>query len=253
MCRDVNGAVTWSRSSPVGYFYNRIWHNLLCQNKVEKINNKYTSCLQNREIYMFGDSTLRQWLMKTVDILNLDLVSSRKSDALRGYHQPMKALSKNKIHNITVRWNAHEFPFFTYRPNVTINDFKPARHHFKNIRSKNPIIVLHLYVHLAMAPLSVYEEHVRNAKDAIIQFLDRIPGAKIFIKGPHNIKNDEGVPYDFVRYLQDKLLFQIVDDIKHKVVYLNEWDITVGSESNGMHPGNDVINNMVHELLSYIC
>ncbi|XP_052104812.1 NXPE family member 1-like [Mytilus californianus] len=253
LCREINPSVTWNSSSPMGYFYNRTWHNLLCQNKVEHSNNMYISCLKNRELYMVGDSTLRQWLMSMVEILNLKLSVGRTSDALRGYHQPIKALSKNKRHNICVTWAAHEFPFFTYKPNTTIHHFKPARYHLKVIRSKNPIVVLPWYVHIGFAPLSVYEEHVRNAKDAIIQLLNRVPSAKILSVTLHNIKNYEGVPYDFVRYLQDKLLFQIFNNIKHKVVYLNEWDITVASESNNMHPVNELSLKMVHELLSYIC
>ncbi|CAC5423878.1 unnamed protein product [Mytilus coruscus] len=252
-CRQINPSVTWNISSPVGYFYNKTWHNLLCQNTVEPSYNRYLSCLRNREIYMVGDSTVRQWLMSMAEILNLALSVKRTSAALRGYHHSIKACSKNKRDNITVTWAPHEFPFFTYKPNATIHNFKPARYHLNVIRSKNPIVVLHWYVHIGLVPLSVYEEHVMNAKDSIVEFLDRVPGAKIFIKGPHNLEHNNGVPYDFVRYLQDKIIFKIFDNIKHKVVYLNEWDITVASESKAIHPSNDLIHQMVHDLLSYIC
>ncbi|XP_076079278.1 uncharacterized protein LOC143049561 [Mytilus galloprovincialis] len=71
-CSLINSSVKWNTSSPVGYFYNKTWHNLLCQKKLNQV--------------------------------------------LTGY-----------------------------------------------------------------APLSVYEEHVLNAKVAINKFLDRVPGAKIFI------------------------------------------------------------------------
>ncbi|CAG2203089.1 unnamed protein product [Mytilus edulis] len=253
-CSLINPSVTWNISSPVGYFYNKTWHNLLCQKKVEPSFNRYLACLRNREIYMVGDSTVREWLLSIVDILNLALSVKRTSDALKGYHQPIKAFSKNKRDNITVTWAAHEFPFFTYSRNATIHHFKPASYHLNVIRSKNPIVVLHLYIHIGYAPLSVYEEHVMNAKDAINKFLDRVPGAKIFIKGPHYFEhNNEGVPYDFVRFLQDKMIFKIFDNIKHKVVYLNEWDITVSSENKDMHPSYDLRKPMIHELLSYIC
>ncbi|XP_052104803.1 uncharacterized protein LOC127737884 [Mytilus californianus] len=140
-CRQINPSVTFNISSPVGYVYNKTWHNLLCQNTVEP----------------------------------------------------------------------------------------------------------------SLVPLSVYEEHVMNAKDSIVEFLDRVPGAKIFIKGPHSLEYNNGVPYDFVRYLQDKIIFKIFDNIKHKVVYLNEWDMTVASESKAIHPSNDLIHQMVQDLLSYIC
>ncbi|VDI07564.1 Hypothetical predicted protein [Mytilus galloprovincialis] len=248
-CSLINPSVTWNISSPVGYFYNKTWHNLLCQ-KVEPSFNRYLACLRNREIYMVGDSTVRDWLISMADILNV----TRTTGTLRGHHQPIKNFSKNKRDNITITWTAHEFPFFTYTPNGTIHHFKPASYHLNVIRSKNPIVVLHLYIHIGYAPLSVYEEHVMNAKDAIVKFLDRVPGAKIFIKGPHYFEQyGEGVPYDFVRYLHDKMIFKIFDNIKHKVVYLNEWDITVSSENKDLHPLYDLRKPMIHELLSYIC
>ncbi|CAG2222311.1 unnamed protein product [Mytilus edulis] len=252
LCREINPSVTWNSSSPMGYFYNRTWHNLLCQNKVEH-SKKLISCLKNREIYMLGDSTQRQWFVEMTEILNLSYSVIPTIRNLRGYHRTINAFSKNKRDNITVKWAAHEFPFFTYIPDATLDFFLPARYHLKVIRSKNPIVVLHWYVHMGFVPVSVYEDHVRNAKDAIIELLDRVPSAKIFIKGPHKIKNDEVVPYDFVRYLHDKLLFPIFDNIKHKVVYLNQWDITVASENNEMHPTKDIVFQMVHELFSYIC
>ncbi|XP_052104820.1 NXPE family member 3-like [Mytilus californianus] len=196
-CRQINPSVTWNISSPVGYVYNKTWHNLLCQNTVEPSYNRYLSCLRNREIYMVGDSTVRQWLSSMAEIFNLALSVKRTSAALRGYHHLIKACS--------------------------------------------------------LVPLSVYEEHVMNAKDSIVKFLDRVPGAKIFIKGPHSLEYNNGVPYDFVRYLQDKIIFKIFDNIKHKVVYLNEWDMTVASESKAIHPSNDLIHQMVQDLLSYIC
>ncbi|CAG2226496.1 unnamed protein product [Mytilus edulis] len=249
-CSLINPSVTWNISSPVGYFYNKTWHNLLCQKKVDTSFNRYLACLRNREIYMVGDSTVRDWLVSIADILNL----LGKSYAIKGHHEPIKAVSKNKRDNITVIWVAHEFPFFTYTPNGLIHHFKPASYHLNVIRSKNPIVVLHWYTHISYAPLSIYEEHVMNAKDAIVKFLDRVPGAKIFIKGPHYFEQySEGVPYDFARYLQDKLIFKIFDNIKHKVVYLNEWDITVSSENKALHPSYDLRKPMIDELLSYIC
>ncbi|XP_071136694.1 NXPE family member 2-like isoform X2 [Mytilus edulis] len=249
LCRQINPSVTWNMSSPVGYLYNETWHNLLCQNNVEPSYNRYVSCLKNREIYMVGDSTVRHWLMSMAEILNLAYSIKLTLDA----HHPIKAFSTNTRDNITVTWAAHEFPFFAYTSNATINYFKPARYHLNILRSKNPIVVLHWYVHIGFVPLSVYEEHVMNAKDSIVEFLDRVPDAKIFIKGPHNLQHTDGVPYDFVRYLQDKIIFKIFDNIKHKIVYLNQWDITVASESYEMHPSNSLRHQMIHELLSYIC
>ncbi|VDI07563.1 Hypothetical predicted protein [Mytilus galloprovincialis] len=249
LCRQINPSVTWNISSPVGYLYNETWHNLLCQNNVEPSYNRYVSCLTNREIYMVGDSTVRHWLMSLAEILNLAYSIKLTLDP----HYPIKAFSKSTRDNITVTWAAHEFPFFAYTSNATINYFKPARYHLNVLRSKNPIVVLHWYVHIGFVPLSVYEEHVMNAKDSIVEFLDRVPDAKIFIKGPHNLQHTDGVPYDFVRYLQDKIIFKIFDNIKHKIVYLNQWDITVASESYEMHPSNSLRHQMIHELLSYIC
>ncbi|XP_063425383.1 NXPE family member 1-like [Mytilus trossulus] len=249
-CSLINPSLTWNISSPVGYFYNKTWHNLLCQKKVEPSFNRYLACLRNREIYMVGDSTSRDWLISLADILDV----KRTSADLRGHHEPIKVFSKNKRDNITIIWVAHEFPFFTYTPNGTIHHFKPASYHLNVIRSKNPIVILHWFIHIGYAPLSVYEEHVMNAKDAIVKFMDRVPGAKVFIKGPHYFEQyAEGVPYDFVRYFHDKMIFKIFDNIKHKVVYLNEWDITVSSENKELHPSTELRKPMLHELLSYIC
>ncbi|XP_071136905.1 uncharacterized protein [Mytilus edulis] len=131
-CSLINSSVTWNISSPVGYFYNKTWHNLLCQKKVEPSFNRYLACLRNREIYMVGDSTVREWLLSIADILNLALSVKRTSDALKIYHQPIKAFSKNKRDNITVTWAAHEFPFFAYSRNATIHHFKPANYHLND-------------------------------------------------------------------------------------------------------------------------
>ncbi|XP_031755439.1 NXPE family member 3-like isoform X2 [Xenopus tropicalis] len=54
---------------PSGFYYRDLWESLVCSNQHFPDGSSVASCLAGKSVYMFGDSTLRQWWEHIVDFV----------------------------------------------------------------------------------------------------------------------------------------------------------------------------------------
>jgi len=79
--------------------------------------------------------------------------------------------------------------------------------------------------------------HMQDARIGMERLIKRYPNVKFYIKGPHSVTyfgEEESV--DFFRRLQDQVMFEEFQGLLNRIVYLDEWDITVASENVDVHP-----------------
>lgn len=88
-------------------------------------------------------------------------------------------------------------------------------------------------------------------RDAIGRLLKRAPLVAIFIKGPHAFTfRDHVLPVDYMARKHKQIWFEEFKDVRDKVVYLDNWDMTVGSENVHSHPN---VLDMFRNLFAHIC
>jgi hypothetical protein len=52
---------------------------------------------------------------------------------------------------------------------------------------------------------------------------------------------------------QQQILFEEFSEFRDKIIYLDEWDMTVGNENVDVHPPKAVNIEMIHNFMSYVC
>ncbi|XP_060688797.1 NXPE family member 3-like [Hemiscyllium ocellatum] len=132
--------------SPSGFYYKDRWMSMTCNIYHFDTPAKMTDCLRRKRVYLFGDSTMRQWfeyLIQTVPGLKtLDLGNPIKI----GPH-----LAVNVENNIVVEFRPHGLPiqFRTFprhlRYEMTIAHYLPHNIHPSRSIIKNQINVFFSY------------------------------------------------------------------------------------------------------------
>lgn len=251
-CNQRSRSLTWYDRSPTGYFYKNRWRVLECKYTFSATIDTYIKCLKGRPLIFLGDSTIRYWFVWLTDYLNLKFQTGRW-DEIKDKAWQKYAYAERKDLNLSIVWAPHELPFYGGESNI--KNLRSVGSRLDEIGSNsNAIIVLHWYLHIARSPHTVYREHIRNARHAIDRLLKRSPGVEIFIKGPHAVTHPLNIePHDYIKKYEEQILFEEFKDIQNRVIYLDEWDMTVGSENANVHPSRMTNLEMIHHLLSYTC
>ena len=244
-CLDRPPNETWHDTIPTGYMYNNRWYSLSCTNKMLRTRAAYTKCLTNRSIYFLGDSTTRAWLTYLKSFLNLKEIKDAGGQNIRTERHDL---------NISLSWAPHEFPFYGSAKSNRFKIRSVASHLDEIPTNSKGVVVLHWYLHLGRASHNIYRQHIQNAKQSIKRLTERSPNIKIFIKGPHSVQYWYHIePHDYVKKYQQQILYEEFQDFQEKIIYLDEWDMTVGIENVNIHPPVSVDREMVHTLMSYVC
>lgn len=156
--------------------------------------------------------------------------------------------------NLSATWLAHGLPF--YVGHISRREaWKSVAWHLDQIPpSGHVVVVIHLWAHFVRTVPDEFRNHIRDIVNGIRRLLKRLPEAKVFIKGPHSFSY-YGVPepIDFIRKIQEQILTEEFDGLYDNVVYLNEWDMTVGNENRDVHPNDKTVADMVNTFMSFLC
>lgn len=163
-------------------------------------------------------------------------------------------MAENKATNTDLLWAPHNQPFYV-GPYQALDTMRSVGNWLDRTPTDKPVVVIiHLYYHLSRTTLSVYRAFVKDARAAIDRLLARAPDTTVFIQGPHSITFiDTREPLDYIRRCYEQIWFEEFKGIHDRVVYLDMWDITVGTESRDLHPSGKIMNDMTGTLLSYMC
>jgi hypothetical protein len=164
------------------------------------------------------------------------------------------AYAESKELNISFSWAPHELPFYGSADSNRLNIRSVGSRLDEIPGNSNAIIILHWYLHVARASYVNYREHIQNAKTSILRLYERSPNVRILIKGPHSVQYFSNIePHDYVKKYQQQILFEEFSEFRDKIIYLDEWDMTVGNENVNVHPQKAVNIEMIHNFMSYVC
>ncbi|XP_069131076.1 NXPE family member 4-like isoform X1 [Argopecten irradians] len=241
---------TWHEETPVGFYYKGKWHQRGCRNTFTPSKYSYEKCLRDQYLFLFGDSNIRSWFDH---IQHQTRMVVPKDDRLGNRWFSLRKAVRQDL-NSTLLWAVHELPFYTGEdsPRELI---KSIAWYMDLIPNKKKVtLVIHNMMHFGRLPPSEFREHVRDMKFAIGRLFQRIPHARVFIKGPHSATYINLLkPLDFIRKFQDQIFYEELMEFHNEITYLNEWDLTTCIGNVNVHPDASTVRDMIYNFMSYLC
>ncbi|XP_069803309.1 NXPE family member 1-like isoform X2 [Dendropsophus ebraccatus] len=233
---------------PSGHVMEEIWYPKSCTMKTFHSEEELNTCMKGKFIYMFGDSTVLQWMkffenkLKTLKLFNVHET---------GWAQ--KHLVVDVERNIYVVWKRHGRPFV----NMDYTSVKEERSIPREIDiiggNNNTVIALNIGEHFRLFPVHLYIRRLLNIRRAIERLLHISPQTKVIIKTENTSEMTnqyEGVSdfHAYVHYFIMELVFKGLN-----VGFINGWDMTTAFNTNQIHPPEPYIKNEINMLMTYIC
>ncbi|KAM4678329.1 NXPE family member 3-like [Discoglossus pictus] len=230
---------------PSGFYYQDVWESCVCLAQSFNHPSNVASCLGGKIIYMFGDSTLRQWWEYLVGF-----VPSLKEIDLHVLHQTGPLLATDAEHNYLVQWRAHQKPLRMQR--AWIQDLHYIASELDQLGGrKGMVIVFTCWAHFSSYPVSVYIERLRGIRHAVIRLLKRSPETKVLIKSANTGYNTVHVNV-WLSFQLDTVMRAMFS--KLPVAILDAWQMTSSHRlPENLHPHKLIVKNEVDLMLSFIC
>ncbi|XP_044133623.1 NXPE family member 4-like [Bufo gargarizans] len=233
---------------PSGHVMADIWYPKRCAMRTYHSMEEMNTCMKGKFFYMFGDSTMHQWMiyfenkLKTLKMLNV---------YESGWAQ--KHLGVDIERNIHVVWKRHGRPFV----NLNFVSLREERSIPREIDliggNKHTVIALNIGVHFRLFPVHHYIRRLFNIRRAIERLFLRSPETKVIIKTENT--SEMGSEYegmsDFHAYVHYFIMEIIFKDLN--VGFVHGWDMTTAFNTNQIHPGEHYVRNEVNMLMTYIC
>lgn len=238
-----------SGTFPSGYYYKDQW--MPRKFKMRQFNDpdNITECLQRKVVYLFGDSTIRQWFEYLTtfvpDLVEFNLGSPKNVGPF---------LAVDQKHNILLRYRCHGPPIrFT---TVFSNELRYVANELNGIvGGKNTVVAIAVWSHFSTFPLEVYIRRLRNIRRAVVQLLDRSPKTVVVIR----TANAQELGPEVSLFNSDWYNFQL-DTILRKMfsgvgVYLvDAWEMTLAHYlPHKLHPDEVIVKNQLDMFLSFVC
>ena len=253
-CRLVPKESSWIYDPPSGLYLNKTWHNLNCKNTVELNPESYRSCLRNKTLVIFGDSTTREYTdyfmtqVLKLPAANLKFFKSK----IRTYHAPIDF----KNFGIHLIYKRHEMPFYAHKaPAIGITSEATEIDYLakSDIPGKDIIVLAHYCAHMQAFSPALFRFKIRRLASAIKHLLVVKPESNVFIKGPHVYFEDSKWVDVRISQNQKNIIFEEFKDLTTKVIYLDIWSITVAHGSEHVHPKNQAFSSQIQQFMTYLC
>ncbi|XP_006890069.1 PREDICTED: NXPE family member 3-like [Elephantulus edwardii] len=238
-----------SGTFPSGYYYEDQWRPRKFKMRQFNDPDQVTECLQRKMVYLFGDSTIRQWFEYLTafvpDLVEFNLGSPKNVGPF---------LAVDQKHNILLQYRCHGPPIrFT---TVFSNELRYVANELNGIvGGKNTVVAISIWSHFSTFPLEVYIRRLRNIRRAVVQLLDRSPKTVVVIR----TANVQELGPEVSLFNSDWYTFQL-DTILRRMfsgvgVYLvDAWEMTLAHYlPHKLHPDEIIVKNQLDMFLSFVC
>ncbi|XP_078416178.1 NXPE family member 3-like [Cetorhinus maximus] len=235
--------------SPSGFYYQDQWISSSCNVQHFNTPTSITDCLSGKKVYIFGDSTIRQWFEYLTEFVpglrEFDLGNPKKT----GPHLALDIDNK-----IKVEYYAHGKPIRILP--ISSQDLPFIANKLDEIKGgKSTIIAFTIWCHFNTFPVEPYIRRLQNIRRSILRLLDRSPDTLVVIK----TANVQALPRDVSLYNSDWYSYQL-DLVMRKmfeginVAFVDAWEMTIAHYlPHELHPQQVIIKNEVDVFLSYVC
>ncbi|XP_050954430.1 NXPE family member 3-like isoform X1 [Labeo rohita] len=231
---------------PAGFYFSDVWESFVC-NAQQFNSTQMGKCLENKIIYLLGDSTTRQWfeyLEKNVPgIKRMDLHTPRTGGPLMAVE-----LKNNSI----IHWRPHGVPLrFT---KMLITDLHYIGNDIDEIAGgPHAVVIFTIAAHLVFHPITFYVHEVAKIRQSVAALLRRAPETTIIIKSGNTGGQKNIFQSDWYTLQLNTVMREMFRDIDG-VIYFDVWQMTSCHYiTENVHPEPVIIGNEVNMLLSYVC
>ncbi|XP_026150620.1 NXPE family member 3 isoform X2 [Mastacembelus armatus] len=235
---------------PSGYYYEDTWRPLSGVTRRQfNSSSAVTRCLKNKLIYMYGDSTIRQWFEYLTAF-----VPELKEFNLHSPKNVGPFMAVDSTHNILLKYRCHGPPIrFT---TVTSSELRYISNELDGLPGgPNTVVALSIWAHFSTFPVEVYIRRLRHIRQALVRLLDRAPGTFIVIRSANLQALDQEVSLynsDWYSLQLDKVLRAMFKGMN--VLLVDAWQMSLAHHlPHALHPPPPIIKNMIDMFLSYIC
>ncbi|XP_077392172.1 NXPE family member 3-like [Festucalex cinctus] len=208
-----------------------------------------TTCLTNKLVYMYGDSTIRQWFEYLLSVLpdmkEFNLQSPKKVG-------PLMAVDSG--HNILLKYRCHGPPirFST----VMASELRYVANELDGLTGgPNTVVALSVWAHFTPFPVEAYIRRLRHIRKALVRLLNRAPGTVVVVRMGNPRALNQAVSPNHSDWFSLQLnvvlraMFKGVD-----VMLVDAWQMCVAHrQPHDVHPPRVIVKNMVDMMLSYVC
>ncbi|BFZ12679.1 hypothetical protein BsWGS_15718 [Bradybaena similaris] len=249
-CSETSPIRTWETDQqPTGFWSNSYnWQSLICEQP--RMTLKWAvDCLHNSNVWIFGDSNGYR-LMQAVLRITANLVGNLS--------WPKQYIRWDNINGIKFIFTPSEYPVFLHRQwRQRLRYGGVAKQIDKIPSSGTHFIVIHYFLHLSASHLSVAFLRWKAAHDAIQRLVARNPNVIVGIQGPHvssieSRKSHAAFGDNLGMFLREMIQY-IFADLKHKVIFLDSWEMTEALENSYFHPSDIVFQQLLRTLLAFRC
>ncbi|KAM9802639.1 NXPE family member 3-like isoform X1 [Syngnathus typhle] len=232
-----------------GYYYQDLWRPLggISMRHFDKAF-AITLCLNNKSVYMYGDSTMRQWF----EYLHSVLPDLRQVTLNPKPVGPFMAVDSK--HNILLKYRFHGPPI-RITPVMT-SELRYIANELDGLTGgPDTVVALSVWAHFSTFPVEVYINRLRQIRKAVVRLLDRAPGTVVVIRTPNPQALERDVSLynsDWFSLQQDTVLRAMFEGLN--VRFVDAWQMVVAHHKpHNVHPPRAIVKNMVDMMLSYIC
>uniref|UniRef100_A0A8C6TQQ3 NXPE C-terminal domain-containing protein n=1 Tax=Neogobius melanostomus TaxID=47308 RepID=A0A8C6TQQ3_9GOBI len=238
------------RPEPSGYYYKNQWRTLGGPT-VHQFNNAsvITACLKGKQLYLFGDSTIRQYyqhITKTLpNLLTFDKHSSPQSGPF---------LAVDHTNDIIVTYRCHGPPIRF--ANVPVSQLRYVANELDGLTGgPNTVVLIGVWSHFSTFPLEVYYQRLMTIRRAVQRLQNRAPETKVIIRTA-NMKDftlqESLTNSDWYSLQRDKVLRAVFKD--SGVLLLDAWEMGQAHYlPHSLHPQPEIIKLMFDIVLSNTC
>ncbi|XP_049585138.1 NXPE family member 3-like [Syngnathus scovelli] len=233
-----------------GYYYKEVWRSLGGVTKRQFDSASIIQCLTNKSVYMYGDSTMRQWYEYLVTVIPGIQEIDEEGEVNVG---PFRAM--DLTHKIVLRFRFHGPPIVS-RTAVMARKLRYIANELDGLTGgPDTVVALSLWADFAPFPLEMYLHRLRQIRKAVVRLLDRAPGTVIVIRTPNPRAQKRDLVLNFSDWFSlqmDTVLRAMFEGID--VLLVDAWQMCVAHhQPYDLHPPGVIVKNMVDMMLSYIC
>ncbi|XP_053352277.1 NXPE family member 3-like [Clarias gariepinus] len=230
-----------------GYYYHNTWRPLN-GTIMHQFNDSaaITHCLRGKLVYMFGDSTVRQWFeYLTAFVPEFNIHSAKKVGPFIALDRENNILIQFRLHGPPIRSS----PVFSSKLRYIANELDRIQ------GGPDTVVILSVWAHFTTFPIEVYIQRLRHIRMAVVRLLNREPATLVVIRTPNPQRlNEKNCLFgsDWFSLQVDAVLRAMFRGLN--VLLLDAWEMTLAHHlPHDLHPPRPIIKNMIDLILSHIC
>lgn len=239
-----------ARVMPSGYYFQGSWQPLGGDAMRQfKDSSAITQCLKGKVLYMYGDSTVRQWY----EYLNA-FVPELKEFNLHSPKNVGPYLAVDSGYNIMLKYRCHGPPirFST----VSASEMRYVANELDGLSGgPDTVVMLSVWAHFSTFPVEVYIRRLRHIRRAVERLLDRAPATKVVVRSANLQALDPEVSLynsDWYSLQLDGVLRAMFKGLE--VLFVDAWEMTAAHNlPHALHPPPTIVKNMIDTVLTYVC